>query len=131
MSTQITLTLPDALFERARRYADSTDRPISTVLVESLQIPEPLNEEQPLDSEEDAAIRREEAAYIRLHPQLKETHFGRYVAIYGGELIDEADEFGELARRIRQKYPNEFVWITPVREEAIETLHFRSPRLIS
>ncbi|MCE7981448.1 MAG: hypothetical protein DYG89_09670 [Caldilinea sp. CFX5] len=58
-----------------------------------------------LHQQQSAALAREEAAYIRLHPQLKVTHFGRYVAIYQGKLIDADDTFGALVERVRRNFP--------------------------
>ena len=38
------------------------------------------------------------------------------------------DNFAALYARIDAKYPDEFVWLTPVEEEAIPTIVVRSPR---
>lgn len=67
--------------------------------------------------------------YITLHPMLKEKYLGQYVAIYQGKLIDHDAEHADLYRRIDDQYPDEFVWISLVEEEAISTLSFRSPRI--
>jgi hypothetical protein len=44
-------------------------------------------------------------------------------------LIDHDPDHEALYRRIDAQYPDEFVWISPVEEEAIPTLVFRSPRI--
>ena len=121
---QVTLNLPKQLLDRAQRYAHSTKQSIDTVFMQVInKLPE-------VDDWDDEAVEREKAAYIKLHPTLKQTHFGRYVAIYQGQLIDEDDAFEPLFDRIEEAYPNDYVWLTPVREEAIETFKFRSPRLV-
>jgi hypothetical protein len=75
-------------------------------------------------------MQREMAAYIALHPELKENFLGKSVAIYQGQLVDVDDDYGELYKRIRSKYPDVFVWLTTVREEPIRTIHMRSPRFV-
>lgn len=42
--------------------------------------------------------------------------------------MDHDEDGGELYKRIDQQYPEDFVWLSKVEEEAIPTLHFRSPR---
>ncbi len=79
-------------------------------------------------SEPDEAADREMQAYIELHPLLKQQYFGKYVAIYGGKLIDSDDNFEALYDRVDQTYPNEFVWMSKVGDEPIETFTVRSPR---
>jgi hypothetical protein len=79
-------------------------------------------------SEPNEAVDREMQAYVAMHPQLKQQFLGKHVAIYGGELIDMDDNFAALYARIDAKYPDEFVWLTPVEEEAIPTIVVRSPR---
>ena len=80
-------------------------------------------------TEPDPAADREMEAYIALHPLLKEQYFGKHVAIYQGKLIDYDDDPGALFERIDAQYPDEFVWLTQVRPEPIQTIVIRSPRL--
>ncbi len=51
------------------------------------------------------------------------------MAVYQGKLVGHDLDREALYRRIDAKYPDEFVWIGPVEEEAIPTLAFRSPRI--
>jgi len=81
------------------------------------------------DLDPDADCTPEMQAYIALHPLLKEKYFGQYVAIYQGKLIDHDSVHEALYRRIDAQYPDKFVWISLVEEEAIPTLMFRSPRI--
>ena len=80
-------------------------------------------------TDRDAAVEREAQAFRRLHASLLEEHKGQYVAIYQEKLVDyDADQVA-LYLRIDEKYPDEFVMITPVNEEVEEVFHFRSPRI--
>ncbi len=133
MKRPVTITLSGDLSDRVRKLAGQREQEIIE-LVERI-----LNENLPGDpagqdwvdlSEPDEAADREMQAYIELHPLLKEKYFGKYVAIYGGKLIDSDDDHSALYVRIHDKYPNEFVWISRVVEEPIPTLYFRSPRLV-
>jgi hypothetical protein len=60
-------------------------------------------------SEPDPAVDREMEAYIAMHPMLKEKYFGKYVAVYHGELIDYDEDQESLYIRIDEQYPEEFV----------------------
>ncbi|MEM7531265.1 MAG: DUF5678 domain-containing protein [Chloroflexota bacterium] len=77
------------------------------------------------------SLNREKEAYNRLHPLLKEKYFGKNVAIYKGELVDVDEDYISLYRRIREKYPDDVLWLSPVKEEPIGTVHPRSPRISS
>jgi hypothetical protein len=97
---------------------------------EFLDFVEDILDAMPDVAEEDAAVEREMQAYIALHPMLKEKYLGQHVAIYDGQLIDVDEDFDALYRRIDVQYPDEFVWLATVEEEAMPTLVFRSPRLL-
>lgn len=90
-----------------------------------------LDSQSGADAKRDAAMRREEAAFHRLHPSLYKKHAGEYVAIHNEQLIDSDSDQVALYRRTRQQYPGEFVWITPINESPDEVLVFRSPRILN
>jgi hypothetical protein len=79
----------------------------------------------------DEAVEREKAAYLALHPMLLEKYPGEYVAIHGGQLIDHDGDGVALSRRIYARFPDEFVWISPVRAQPLEEWVVRSPRFES
>ena len=81
-------------------------------------------------TEDEIAIEREEAAYQAMHHELYRTHAGQHVAIYGGQLVDHDTDGTALYKRVRHKYKDKFVLITPVEETAQEVYVVRSPRLI-
>jgi hypothetical protein len=126
---QVTLTIPDALYRRAQQLALSRQSDvvevITAVLDESLPA---VAETDTIDwSEPDEAVDREMAAYIALHPMLKERYLGQHVAILGGQLVDHDHDLEALSRRIYAQYAGQFVWITAVREMPIDT--FRNPSI--
>jgi broad specificity phosphatase PhoE len=131
MTLHINVPLSESTYRRVKQWAESRRQDVGEAIAEYLDdtLPTADNVAASL-SEEDAAVAREEAAYIRLHPQLKETHFGKYVAIYGGELVDYDIDNRALYKRIDERYPDEFVWMSRVEDEAIGTIYFRSPRFV-
>lgn len=143
MTAQAIVELPAALYDRVQRLAQRRQQAIPELIAEALDFAE---ENRFMDefasaatfdtavddwSEPDEAVEREMQAYVAMHPQLKRQFLGKYVAIYGGQLIDMDDNFEDLYTRIDAKFPEEFVWLTPVEEEAIPTIVVRSPRFVT
>jgi hypothetical protein len=125
MVEQVTISIPQTLYRRARDLARNRNRPVDDVLAELLDQALPPDENGEIDDEE-TAVKQEMQAYIILHPMLKEKYLGQHVAIYGGKLIDADPDYGELYQRIDAQYPDQFVWLATVEEEAMPTLTFRS-----
>jgi hypothetical protein len=135
MTMTVTLKLNDATYRRARRLADAQKQAVADVLADWITATLPTEETQPGQPAGDQGtvdvVDREMQAYIALHPQLKKQYLGRYVAIYGGRLVDHDDDYDEIFDRVDMAYPDEFVWLTQVENEPLKTLVFRSPRLES
>ncbi len=74
-------------------------------------------------------MRKEVAAFERMHEQLKQTHLGLHVAVHGGEVVDQDEDVTALLERIEQAYPNEVVMIDEVRDRLPPDIVIRSPRL--
>jgi hypothetical protein len=133
MAKQVTVKLPDSLYKRTQRFANlhqqRLEDAISLLLEQALAVGE-ASEEMIDWSEPDPAADREMEAYIALHPSLKEQYLGKYVAIYHSNLVDYDDNPVALIERIEEQYPDEFVWLTQVGLEPIQTFVFRSPRII-
>lgn len=134
MSAQVTLTLSDTLYARVQELAQSRQGKLTETLVKHLEetLPPAQVGAQPASAAQAshlAALAQEEAAYVRLHPQLKMTHLGRFVAIYQGQLLDADDELGPLVERVRTKLPDQVVWISRVCEDPIQTIVKRGNRL--
>jgi len=127
------VTIPRVLYERVQRLAQvrrqGVDHVLAEVLESSLETAEA--DESLLNGATDGdEVDREMAAFIAMHPQLREQYDGLYVAIHHGQLIDfDADPLA-LYKRIDEQFPDEFVWMSQVTKEPLRTLHFRSPRLI-
>lgn len=121
MSKQLTLSIPTPLYRRAKRIANLRQQAVADVLVEAIVLEEDVEIKE-------TAVDHEEAAFHQLHPTLLQKYAGQYVAIYGGECVDHDQDQVALFLRMRDQYPNEFVWIAPVREMAEEIFQMRSPR---
>ena len=81
-------------------------------------------------AEPDSTVERERAAYLRLYPQLQQTHPGHYVAIYGERLVDSDADESALFACIDDKYPDEFVWLTRIETTPEKEIKLRSPRFV-
>ncbi|HRQ40187.1 MAG TPA: DUF5678 domain-containing protein [Chloroflexota bacterium] len=125
MAKQVTISIPQTLYRRARELARSRHQSVDDVLADVLDEVLPPDDEPDVDA---SAVARERQAYIALHPMLKQKYLGQHVATYGGQLIDVDADYGALYSRIDAQYPDEFVWLATVAEEPIPTLVFRSPR---
>lgn len=69
MSTQVTLTIPDNIYQQAETIAKSTNRPVTEVLTDTI-----LSAFPPLHVDEQrAAMRREVAAFEAMHATFQKT----------------------------------------------------------
>lgn len=126
MSKQITLTLPDDVYEQIQQTADADQRPIADFLTDTIVEATPIFSVDPRRP----AMLREKAAYLAMHSQLLEQYEGMYVAIFQGQVADHDQDVSELIRRIERDYPDEIVMVKQVTEEPDRVLHIRSPRLV-
>ncbi|HRJ41535.1 MAG: hypothetical protein KJZ86_15805 [Caldilineaceae bacterium] len=102
-----------ALSPPVRAQADKTDMPAWKVRLE----------------EQKRRIDAEQKKYEAQHPELFQRYAGQYIAMYQGEVVDSGVDDAELSRRIRSRFGNTPVLITPVLKEPIQTFVVRSPRL--
>ncbi|MFN8495089.1 MAG: DUF5678 domain-containing protein [Caldilineaceae bacterium] len=133
MEEPMIVTLSGRISERVKRVAALQHQDVVEVIEAALEDALPWGDDDFAEIEQresDEAATPEMQAYIALHPILKEKYFGKYAAVYQGELIDMDDDFDALYDRIDMRYPDEFVWMSKVEEEPIPTLFFRSPRFI-
>jgi hypothetical protein len=72
-------------------------------------------------------IRRETAAFERLHPRLRRDHPDQWVAIDGGQLVDVDADLSALYARVRAKYGRASVLIRQVREHPVDDIRVRTP----
>ena len=115
MSVQVTLTIDSDLYRQAERLAQLRRRDVTELLAESIQLPQTSLEQE---RDENTAVAREEAAFNRLHPQLWATYPNQYVAIHNETVVDHDVDQVALYVRVKEQYPNEFVWIAPVKDTA-------------
>jgi hypothetical protein len=127
MSIQVTLTINDDLYRRARQIARSRQQDVAEVLAESITLTEMAED---FGASEDGAIERENAAYLALHDTLLEKYRGEYVALYHGEVIAHGSDFGTVFTYVNQQHPDEFVMIRRVEADPEPVYHFRSPKLV-
>lgn len=85
-------------------------------------------QEYTANDEDEQALKREQEAFIALHPQLLARYPGEEVAIYQGKVVDHDVDGVALSSRIYKRFPNEFVWIAPVTADPIEEWRIYSPR---
>lgn len=130
---RVTLAIPQKLYQRARELARLRNKDVSELLAESIVLDEDIAEDPfvpELDPVQETKIAREEAAFLRLHPVLREKYPDQYVAIHEGKVVDHDPDLAALYLRIIKRFPDEFVWIAPVKEDPVEVFVFRSPRLV-
>lgn len=74
------------------------------------------------DEEWEARLKLEEAAFIAMHPQLLERYEGKWVAVYGGRVIDVDDDGGVLYDRVLDKYGDDTpIYFQEIVKEVIPT----------
>lgn len=119
MSANVTLEIPEYLFERAKRVAEDQHKNVSDIVAQVLDSGLPQ-----MDSAfHSPDIDQEIAAFHRLHPMLWSNHAGEYAAIHKGELVDHDSDRVALLKRITQNFPDDFVLVRPIREEP-EIVHY-------
>ena len=75
-------------------------------------------------------IDREQQAYEAQHSQILKKYAGQYIAMRHGKVIDYDTDRVAISQRVRTRFGNEPVLITPVLSEARQTIVVRSPRLV-
>jgi hypothetical protein len=126
MAREITLSLPEETYNEFAQIAVLESRDIADVIGDHLVRTQP---NQTRD-EQRRLMRKEIAAYHKLHPELVKTHFGKTVAVHGGLLVDYDDDPIALLQRIRKNYPNHVVLQRKVDAMPEQELHFRSLRYV-
>ncbi|MCA9998370.1 MAG: hypothetical protein KDE56_21555 [Anaerolineales bacterium] len=130
MTLQVTIPLSEKTYKRVQQWAALRQQDIGEAIADYLTDTLPNSDSLIVPpAEPDDEVEREKQAYIQLHPTLKQTHLGKYVAIYNGRLVDEDEAYSALFERIDALYPDSFVWMTQVKEKPIETLFVRSFRV--
>ncbi len=126
----VSLDIPPEIYHRAQRIARQRRSDVQSVLLDSIDLDDETGRMPDAASSEDDAMWREELAFQRLHPELVKRYLGEYVAVLDGQVIDHDRDQVALYKRIRQRYPDQFVLISPVTKNPVEEYVFRSPRIV-
>ena len=126
MGTQITLTIPDHIYQQVQQMAESEKRPIADIINHALSYTFPAVHVHPRR----AQMEQETAVFWANHLQLLSQYEGQYVAMYQGEVVDHDPDRLALVARIDEKYGDAIVLIKKVTAETEPDVHFRSPRLL-
>jgi hypothetical protein len=127
MGTKITLTIPDDVYRQVEQAAETANRPIQDILVDSILQSFP----KLYTHDKRAVMERERQAFEAMYDDLLAKYEGQYVAIHQGQVVDHDNDQLALLRRRKQNYPQDVVLITQVSPESQRVLHFRSPRLVN
>jgi len=73
-------------------------------------------------------IKAEAEAFHSMHAKLAEKYLGQYVAIHGGKVVDNDEDFQMLHSRVRQRFGRQPVLLRQVKSEPERVLTFRSPQ---
>ncbi len=80
-----------------------------------------------LRQQQRAKLDQEIAAFEKMHPELKKSYLGEWVAVHQQALVDHDKDVPALYRRIRAKYGRTSVLIRQVSESAVEEVWSRTP----
>ncbi|MGB0388282.1 MAG: DUF5678 domain-containing protein [Ardenticatenaceae bacterium] len=126
MGTQVTLTVPDTIYQQAKEMAQTNNSKIEDILTEQLLLTLP-----PIHVSQDRpAMLREQAAFDAMQPDLLTKYLNQYVAVYQGQVVDHDKDESVLVERIDQQYPDQVVLLRQVLPHPPKPLYFRSPRLM-
>lgn len=129
MLKQVTISIPQSLYQRVRELARSRNVPVDAVLETAVSLVEADPHPQ-AELQATTAMAREEAAYRAQHETLLAHYAGQYVAIFQGQLIDHDSDELVLLRRLDADYPHDIVLMKRVESLPQPVLRFRSPRLL-
>ena len=113
------LTLRPDLSETLAEQSRREERPVTDIVSDAV--------EQYLEAKWHAKLDEELAAYIELHPELVRTHFGAWVAVHDGAVVDQDQDRVALYRRVRQQYGRVPVLVCEVTAEPVEEVWLRTP----
>lgn len=125
MSREITLTIPEDLYQQVEQVAVSEDKNIADLFLEAVKQRYPSFPAHP----EREQMQKEIDAFCAMHTQLLADYKGQYVAIHKGKLVDHDADPIKLHHRVLANFPNQIVLSRKVELEPDRVLHIRSPRL--
>lgn len=76
-----------------------------------------------------AQFLEDRAAFQRMLPELLKTHKGKWVAVYKGQVVDSAENVGDLAVRVYARLGYQEIYMDEVLEEP-RVYRILSPRIV-
>lgn len=73
-------------------------------------------------------IEQEQQVFAARHQEFRAIYAGETIAMRAGQVIDHDTDRVALSRRIRLRYGNQPIFMTPVLPEPVQTINTRSPR---
>jgi len=104
-----------------------------SLLIQAQESNKSLNElvneavESYLLQQQEKKLDQEITAYEKLHPQLRETHLGHWVAIHQQKLVDSDQDRMALFRRVQTSYGETTILIRQVGPQPVEEIWVRTP----
>lgn len=127
MTVDVTLKMPETLYQRVQDVASADQRDVTEVLLDALTRSFLLfYADQARESME-----REVAAFEAMHAELWAKYPNLYVALNQGQVIDSDSDEMALLRRLDKKYGDEVVLVRQVLRQPQGELRYRSPRLVA
>jgi hypothetical protein len=124
MGIQVTLDVPENIYQEVAQLAQETQSEIDDVLEEIV-----IRSFPPLYvSPDQPKMLREVAAFEAMHPELWEKYPNEFVAVYQGKVIDHDLDEMVLVDRVHETYPNEVITVDKVLPQLQREIIFRSPR---
>lgn len=130
------VALSDHTVERLQQMAVKRHVAVKDVLEEAVEFylihaPEDEYDEEfeIWEQTQQRLIAAEMQHYLRQHEQLLTRYRGQYIAMYQGEVVDHDTDEVALSRRVRTRYGETTLLITPVLPEPIQKLTLRSPHV--
>ncbi|MBN1145640.1 MAG: hypothetical protein JXA78_00180 [Anaerolineales bacterium] len=117
----VQISLPEHTVNKLRSAAEARGEKVSELLGQII--------ERYIEDERVKQIDREQAAFEAQHPALLEQYAGQYIAMQDGKVVDHDSDRAALGRRVRTHFGDQVVLITPVLDEARQTILVRSPRV--
>ena len=111
------ITLAPELLTQVNQLVDDSEMTLENFINEAVRAQ--------LDRLADEILQREIAAFESMYPQLRQTHFGQYVAVHNGRVFDSDPDFEPLFLRVQAKLGNTPVLVRRVTQTV--TPELRAP----
>lgn len=130
------IILPDETIEKLEHVASHEGIDTTALLlrlVEDYLASKPVQEPEKHAlgwDEQQRKIAQEQKFYEAQHQELLKVYRGQYIAMNDGRVVDHDTNGAVLRRRVRTRYGKKTIFVTPVLEEALQTIQLRSPHLV-